>query len=258
MREINVVITNQKALEIGYVKKDSLDITLGGLTPLLQHNSLIKSECDSGNLCPEKNTFNHIFGQSKDFFYLVQLIDKNKGPILTEVGVGNIIGDKLNREYPLFYSSSKIPQTITTNKQNFYYSDENKYIILTNYNPSTLNELSVQTNSIIATSEHPSIPTAIKLEENSLVARKDGPIGCYSLDSISEDARNYICSYTKQLILKSSQMNVRKVKTKQLVLDPINFSSADAKNGTIFHDKDHNGLVFYDGKKWHKVVTKEL
>jgi hypothetical protein len=250
MRELNLKITNQLAIEIGKISRFTLDIELGGVEPLKECSELIESAVNNHAICCDKNKLSCVFGEDVDFFYLVQLMDKNKGEVLSEVGIGNIRNNILNREFPLFYESKKTGRIMSSRPRNFYYSDETKYIAVSNYIPKTINELLLQTNSVITSSSSPSIPNLIKMEPNTFLARTDGEIAAHSFDAMSEQTRGYICNYTKQLILKSSQLNVKKIKTKQLVLEPTKQKSADAKKGTIIYDDENDNLLFYDGKKW--------
>jgi hypothetical protein len=254
MRELNLKITNQLAIEVGKISRFTLDIELGGVEHLKECDELIAKAVDNHEICCDKNKLSCVFSDGVDFFYLVQLMDKNKGEVLSEVGIGNIKNNILNREFPLFYESKETGRILTSKPRNFYYSDETKYITVSNYIPNTINELLLQTNSVIASSSSPSVPNLVKMEPQTFLARTDGEISAQPFDIMSEETRNYICSYTKQLILKSSQINVRKVKTKQLLLEPHN--KPDEKAGTLYYNQEDDSLSFFNGKEWKELVMK--
>ena len=60
---------------------------------------------------------------------------------------------------------------------------------------------------------------------------------------------------SKQIVLRSSQLDVKKVKTSQVLLKPSN--KAVEQTGTIFYNSDLGKIQVYDGTSWRNLVYED-
>ena len=255
MQELNLKLTNHKAIELGTVDRLSNDIKLSGIEKLKEIDPIVRESCDNGLICEHNNTFKSVIGEDNDFYYLAQLVEDGRGVILSEVGIGRVKDGILNRNIPIFTVDSKSAITYSNKPKSFFHNSKGKYIVVTNYSPKNFEQLLFQRNSVIATSNEPLSPIVVKLESDTVLGRfGESEISAISIESISDKAKSYITDYTKQLILKSSQINVRKVKTKQLLLEP--HDKPDEKTGTLYYNKTDDVLTFFNGKEWRVLVSQ--
>jgi len=246
--------TTHGIVELGKQKQDSDDISLFGTKNLAKHDIFVKSAFDNNSVDLSKSHFYQSFSSDDEFMYIVQMNGPDYKTILAEVGIASISKDHntLFRKRPLYTISSSGKFSPVTNGPTKFYSDtDGTYLIIKNYVPVNLSEFFIQPNSVIVCGEQEFTPFPAYIEENSLLGRKEGLIESLP---ISETVNESIKSYTKQLILKSSQLDVRKIKTKQLLLSP--HDAPDAKTGTIFYNKSSNCLQYYDGHKWKTLLDK--
>ena len=108
---------------------------------------------------------------------------------------------------------------------------------------------------MFATSTEPYIPLMVYVDDNSLLGRFDDDIQSISMSDLNDNTLKHIQKYTKQLILKSSRLDVKKIKTNQLTLDP--HKKPDAKRGTLFYNDDVDALQYFDGEKWRTILCQD-
>jgi len=251
-----IKITTNSTTELGQSNNKNFDIELLGSSPLYSANNLFKQAVDSKQINLDECLFSQYYDNDDKFLYLIQRSDSNGNVSLSEVGMGKLSSDLkfINRINPFYIIKDGKYIPSLNGPVEFLEKSYNSHLIVRNYYPANLAELFVQDYSIIASNDQEFLPVPVQIEPNSLLGRAEEEIKSISLDSILESTRESIQSYTKQLILKSSQINVRKVKTKQLLLEPHN--KPDEKAGTLYYNQEDDSLSFFNGKEWKEVVMK--
>lgn len=253
----NIKISQSQIAELGAANVENFDIELQGTAALALVNEQTKQAAQRNQLDLTKSHFAQNFDENDSFFYTLTLLDSSYNPKLSEVGIGCIKNStSLERIRPLFFTGEDGRTLPSMNgPQEFFQDTENLHIVASNYIPSTLTELLVQPNSVIATSSQSFVPIMAHVSPQSILGRLDDDIQDISLEHIGELALNLIKSHTKQIILKSSRLDVKKIKTNQITLDP--HKKPDAKRGTLYYNDDINALQYYDGSVWRTILCKD-
>lgn len=250
-------LTSTPIFELAKAKGTNYNLNLLGVKKLAQYFEPVRNSLENNEI-KECNCFKEQYCEGEEFFYLAQMVDVNKGPLMTEVGVGRLTckGTELERIRPIYYfRNSDQPKPCLNGPMEFFSDDEDKYVLVRNYIPTNLVELFIQTNSIIVSGAEEYVPKAIQIPNDSIVGRLDKEIQPIKISDISSIGIEAIQKYTKQIILKSSQLNVDKIKTKQLLISPC--SKPDAKKGTIIYNEKDDTLKYYTGKKWRTLLFKD-
>jgi hypothetical protein len=254
---MNLKTTTQIAIETGCWDQDH-NLFLCGVDGLQHINDTLHFAIKNNDINNTNHTFKNVFGFDCKFFYTIEQM--NNGEVVRyERGLGNLyehndkvylkrnpmIGGKNSRD--LYYD-----KTVCTQFQ----CDDCSHIVVTSSYPPTYIECLTDKNSII-TSIESFIPHSFIVEENSIVGRLDGDVESISfknkafIDLISDA----LCKYTKQLVLKTSKLDVKKISTPVLQINPS--TSPPAKDGCIYYDEVEKSLKFYDGSKWRTLVFKD-
>lgn len=251
-----IKITTKSTMELGQSNNTNFDIELLGSSPLYSVNNLFKQAVDSKQVALDDCLFSNHYNADEKFLYIVQSSDNSGNIALSEVGMGQLSTDLkfLKRINPFYIIKGGKHIPSINGPIEFLEKSSNSHLIVRNYYPSNLAELFVQDYSIIASNDQEFLPVPVQIEPHSLLGRDDKEIKSISLDSILDSTRESIQSYTKQLILKSSQIDVRKVKTKQLLLEP--HDKPDEKTGTLYYNKTDDLLTFFNGKEWRVLVSQ--
>jgi hypothetical protein len=252
-----IKVSNNGIAELCVQKNSSHDLELLGTDELSKKDIFVRSAFENNTIDRNTSNFNQNFNDGDHFLYMVQLQSQECKVIVAEVGVGLLSNEckTIKRERPLYTinnGGSFVPST--NGPMNFINDLDGTYLIAKNYTPVNLAELFIQGHSVIASSDKEFAPFPVAMEENSLLGRRKDLIESISINEISKEVQDSITSYTKQLILKSPQMNVKKIKTKQLILDSI--SEPDEKAGTLYFDKESKRLKFFNGKEWGEIKTE--
>ena len=254
----NVKISQARIVELGVANSETYDIKLQGTSALALINEQTKQAAKSNLLDLTQSHFKDNFDADDGFFYTVSLLDDKYNTKLYEVGIGYLKDDgtTLHRAKPLYFATEdgKV-HPIGSGPTEFFVDTDACHIVVSNYIPSNLVELLVQPNSVIATSNAEFVPLMVHMDKNSLLGRLDDDIENISIDDVSQKSLELIKSHTKQLILKSSRLDVKKIKTNQITLDPHN--KPDAKRGTLFYNDKINALQFFDGEVWRTLSCKD-
>lgn len=218
-----------------------------------------KDEINSAN-----NSFYNTYGTNHRFYYRIEKYCHNKVEDV-EIGIGCLIKDKdiifLKRLQPFLFQHGQEPlQSCANPIYNFRVCEGDEYIIARSHMPTTPHELLVDPYSLIVSQDF-GFPNNLSVKPHSIIARADNNITSLkaadlnTLDGFSEATKTAICDYTKQLVLNTSQIYVKKLKTEQLQLMPTNMSAA--KKGTLIYNQDEDSLYFFNGDKWRKLVWHE-
>jgi hypothetical protein len=207
----------------------------------------------------EQHSFKSIFGLDHKFYYIINKY-KNKDIVNIEVGIGYLIeqDDKvlLRRFKPMAFKQPNcniVP--VNTAVDVFRPQGSDEYIIVSSYAPTLLTELLIDPNCTIASSKECPI-NVIEIENNSVLGRLDGDIQSLSLNNISDRTIDLLSSYTKQLVLSCSQLDVKKIKTSSLQLKPSN--RPQSKEGTLIYNEKNKTIEYYDGSQWRTLIWSIL
>ena len=255
-----IKISQSNIIELAQPNHANYNLDLLGTEKLVDYNETLKFAIKKKEIDLAVSHFKDNYTENDCFFYIVRKYSKQTNqPLLTEVGIGTLISQstELRRVRPLYFIDNVTNHTapVLNGPIDLLGDNDDHYLIVGNYIPTNMAELLIQPNSVIVSSAKEYIPIAVELTPNSVLGRLDNEIECITLDDISSHTLQKITQYTKQLILKTSQLDVKKVKTKQLVLEPHN--APDAKRGTLYYKADEDLLLYYTGEKWRSIVWQE-
>lgn len=254
---LNLKIPTTPAIElVDSSNQEEYNLNLLGVQALAEKNTAIEANLNNNQLCCEKNSFKNVFNETDTFFYAVELFSAFTGLKLREVGIGKYRDNTIYRITPMYTVNSEGQVGQCANGLNlFYTNDPAEYVYVSTYMPKSYHELLIQENSLIVSSDKQLIPKVIYIEENSTIGRIGADIESISFSSISSLVFDYIKSYAKQLVLKCSRLDVKKVKTSNIIIDAT--PSGDEKGGSIFFDSKSKELKFFNGSKWKKLLTED-
>lgn len=244
-----------QAIEKAKVLPNLLDLELLGteaLASIDQYKKIIEDKAISSST----HGFISLFGLDTKFFYSISLVCESHG--FTEFGIGYIEQqDKkfiLKRFRPFYMVENGA--TIAVRKIRPIICDNESYVLASSYAPTTFVEVLTESNSII-TCESPHLPTSVVVDKNSVLGRDDGDLKSIPIESLTneETARNSITQYKNNLSLKSSRVDVKRLKTNDLQLNAS--KTAPERKGTIYYDESDNCLKYYDGNAWRILMWTE-
>jgi hypothetical protein len=207
----------------------------------------------------EKYGFENIFGTDCHFYYRLEKYTTNNLISDTEIGIGCIekSGDLtlFKRVQSIVYKHRDqefVPVRLPVDA--FRENNPQDYIVLFSHIPTSLSELLILPHSIVVSTENNPINT-VTLEQNSILGRLEGDAKSLSISDLSEKTVELLLSYTKQIVLGCSQLDVKKIKTSCLQLKPSN--KTGAKEGSIVYNDKTKCIEYYTGSEW-RTLTWEL
>lgn len=248
--------SNLPAIEKGIPDPHSNDIELLG-TESLSDLDDYKVAIKVGSISSATNSFISIFGTNVKLFYNLEHICEVNG--FVERGIGYIEQRDskfyLKRAKPFFIIQDKTFLAVDRVRP-IACDNKTSHIIVTSYVPSTINEVLVDTNSVI-TAQIPHIPTSIVVDEHSVLGRTDGELSSIPIDSLIEEekVRNTVTTYTKNLSFKSPKVDVKRLATNDIQLNPR--PSAPERKGVLYYDETDDCLKYYDGTGWRLLIWKQ-
>lgn len=221
----------------------------------------------SGKLNRNINCFSTQLEVGDEFYYAIEARKLN-ATFATEIGLGYLVkeGDDyyVNRMLPMFYIDDDGVKHDAVAQLSMFYEFAGKegfYFVITNYTPSNVKEFFFR-DSCLMTSHAPFIPTALCVEKDCIVGR-DGlnqldnmPLkNLHNNTNFSYSVMQSLVKESKQIVLRSSQLDVKKLKTSQVLLKPSN--KAVEQTGTIFYNSDLGKIQVYDGTSWRNLVYED-
>tara|TARA_B100001778_G_C18556983_1_gene615851 strand:+ start:402 stop:1175 length:774 start_codon:yes stop_codon:yes gene_type:complete len=253
----NIKISKNRILELGKANNKNYNIELCGTAALASVNKDLQAAVNEGFVDLEKSCFKDNYVDEQLFYCIDRISNADSSSVLCEIGIGTVIdkGQTLKRINPMFYVEDE--ETVPSNNKfrEFFSDTPNTHILVTTYTPTHFGQFFVQKNTMFATSTEPYIPLMVSVDDNSLIGRFDDDIQSISFNDLHNDTITHIQKYTKQLILKSSRLDVKKIKTNQLTLDP--HKKPDAKRGTLFYNDNVDALQYFDGKVWRTILCQD-
>lgn len=237
----------------------SPDMELLG-TEALSELPEFKIAISNGDVSSAKNSFLSVYGTDCKFFYSIEVKSDSIGFIERGLGYVEQHDGKffLKRNRPFYYIENGNAVSLT--KPRPIAADDSVVVIAASYAPTTYLELLTDANALI-TSTSPHLPTSVVVDNHSLLGRLDGDIESLKISDIvneghiSELALNAIKQHTKNLILKSSKVDVKRLTTNDLQLHPQ--KSAPERKGVLYYDQEEDALKYYDGTKWRVIAWTE-
>lgn len=236
----------------------SADIELLGCQPLKQVSFPLKCAVENKDITCD-HSFKNVFGSGVAFFYTLEQV-RNEKVIRFERGIGSYYEKDnksfLKRDLPIAKGSSNQDMVLCHGGCSTFDCSDCDHIVAYSSYPQTYAECLPHKNSII-TSIAPFVPASLVVEEDSLLGRLDGDLTSIPLCSQSflERIIELISSFTKQIILKTSKLDVKKIATNTIQLNPHN--KAAPKKGCIIYDNDDDNIKYYDGSNWRTLTWQK-
>lgn len=256
---MNLPLKTSTTVAIELISNSSnTDLELLGCQPLKQVSFPLKCAVENNNITCE-HSFKQVFGSGVAFFYTLEQI-RNEQVIRFERGIGSYYEQDnksfLKRELPIATGSNNQDIVLCHGGCSTFECSDCDHIIAYSSYPQTYAECLSQKNSII-TSIAPFVPSPLVIEPDCLIGRLDGDLTSIPLCSQSflERIIELICSFTKQIILKTSKLDVKKLSTNMLQLNP-HGKSAPKKGCLIYHETD-DCLKYFDGSNWRTLMWQQ-
>ena len=207
--------------------------------------------------CSNNNSFERVFGFDCKFYYKIDKFCSGK-IIDTEIGVGYLIKENdlvlLKRDRGLLYKHEDGPIcSIIKPVHAFSCFKDDEFLVIQSYQPYSIPELLIDPFSVVVSSEENPTNT-VQISQNSLLGRLEKEVESISLSDIKDYVNKSLCEHTKQLILSCSQLDVKKLKTKILQLTPS--KPAQAKQGSIIYNEEHDTIQYFDGSRWRTLLWR--
>lgn len=254
---MNLKSSTATAIELGHI--DSSDnVELLGIEPLKQVNQALYFAVENKDITPN-NTFKATFGPDCLFFYALEQI-KNNTVIKYERGLGYYFEQDnkpfLKRHIPVATGNNSQNSTVCAGSCTKFSCSDCEHLVVYSTVPLSYAECLVHKNSLI-TSINSFHPHSFVVEENSIVGRLDGDVQSLSLDDkgLIESLVSSICKFTKQIVLKTSKLDVKKLSSNVIHLNKT--SKSNAKAGDIIYDEADDNIKFYDGNDWKILMWQK-
>jgi hypothetical protein len=250
------------ALEVATNNQNNTDLELIGFENL-EACDPFKELVRSGDLT-SSHTLREAIGFNNNFFYSLDCVSNGRIPcsqdgIISERGVGYLYEQDgcvfLKRSVPITNGLSNGRSLPSTGKpRTFKCCDEQSTVVISCVIPPTYLEALIIPNSVLSSGPYPFVPSPVQIQENSFLARlKDGIESLsFSSETFISTIISTICSFTRQIKLKTSKLGAKRIETDMIDIKPSNCSKA--VKGSLCYDEQANKLKFYDGENW-KIVT---
>lgn len=238
-------------------------LKLIGTEALIGTNTIISDSIESGQLSSENSSFKSCYGCGCEFFYKIDQI-KNGYTHRCEVGRGyiEIENDEvyLIRMMPTVHMDEykNVSDPVGTLME--FPIEPDSHIIVSNYISNNPQEILYEDNCVL-TSTAPHIMHPMYMTRNTILGRvgnsKLQPLkmkNLWTIEPFSESVVKSLISYSKQLVLKSTQLDIKKIKTTQILFQPS--QKAVEKRGSVYFNEDMGKLQVFDGQVW-KTISYE-
>lgn len=250
---MNLLISPKRAIELATYQSNS-DFQLHGTCALAPFSSNLARaiKCEDG---PDYS-FLSIFGTENKFLYTIEKF-RNEQAIQYERGIGYLYKQDnnifLKRIQPLTHGPNSSDLLPCYNGPTDFFCKDGEYIIASSSHPKTYVELFADPHSILTSSDS-FTPQPVSLQEDSFLARLSNSIQSlsFSSDYFINIIITCITKYTKQLILKTSKLDVKRLCCDDIQLNTNN-NPLNRPGVIVFDGKD---IKFFDGSHWKKLIWK--
>jgi hypothetical protein len=206
------------------------------------------------------------FGYDCQFFYFATKTTLDNQLLIQEYGIGYLYSEDnkvfLKRNLPLFYSTPSLPSPARCDNGPIDVMVDNSNSKLTVLCTSPLSYLeNYYTDHCVLASSHPFTPQPVVVETNSLLGRLENNVDSLSFKKLCEnkefisEVMLLISKYSKQLSLKTSKLDIKKLSSNILNLNKS--SKHNAKTGDIIYDEADSNIKYYDGSNWRTLLYKD-
>ena len=226
---------------------------------LLGFQALVESNVSTRRSGIRPNSFVDTIGYNNEFYYKLEQMSRN-GTFGFEVGLGIIVdidgSPHLQRMMPLIHQYS---QSVYSYNHDLMMFDPvpDEFFAVKSFTSSDWRHYFLQDNCLLS-SHNIDQPYSFRIDKDSLVGRD----GLDNLDSLpmnqlyknshfSYSVKKCITDHARQLVLRTSQVDVKKVKTSQVLFKPS--LKALEQIGTVYYNKDLGKLQVYDGDNWRTI-----
>lgn len=254
---MNLKTSTTTAIELGHIDSND-NIELLGIEPLKQVNQALYFAVENKDVTLN-NTFKATFGPDVLFFYALEQI-KNNTVIKYERGLGYYFEQDnksfLKRHIPIATGNNSQSSTVCAGSCTKFSCSDCEHLVVYSTVPLSYAECLVAKNSLIS-SVAPFHPHSFVVDENSLVGRLDGDVQSLSLDDkgFIDSLISSISKFTKQIVLKTSKLDVKKLSSNIFHLNKS--SKNNAKAGDIIYDEADDNIKYYDGTSWRILVYQK-
>lgn len=248
--------TTHQAIELAQPTDSSTEFVLRGTESARDLFPVLSREPQ--NYTSEKYSFQNVFGFDCEFYYRLEKYNHRLELLDTEIGLGHIVKNtdhiSFIRTKAIIYRHAQEDFVAVRLPVNTFNELPDTFVILCSHTPSSLAELLIYPNNLVVSNETNPL-NIVTIEKNSVLGRLDGDPRSVSITDLSEKTFELLLSYTKQMVLGCSQLDVKKIKTSCLQLKPSNKSAA--KEGSIIYNDKTKLLEYYTGSEW-RTLTWEL
>jgi hypothetical protein len=239
-------------------------VKLFGTEALADADIVISESIRSNQIGSHNCSFSVCYGCGCEFLYKIDQLQGGK-TLRAEVGRGYI-----EKDGDAYYLIRLNPYYIIDPLQNVtdsfgllidFPQEENSVILVTNYISSNPQELLFEDGCVL-TSIAPHVLHPVHLTKDTILGRTDfGSLkalklsNLWNIEAFTESVIKSILSYAKQLVFKTTQIDVKKLKATQITLKPS--GKAVEQAGTIFLDEESGKLKIYDGSAWRTFAYEE-
>lgn len=237
-------------------------IKLIGTEALVDADTILTDGIKSQQITNKRCGFSGCYGCGCEFLYRIDQLQEGK-TISGEIGRGYIEHDHENDQYFLVRMNPFYTLDDTQNVSDpagtilDFKPLPNTHLVISNYISNIPQEILCE-DSCVLTSIAPHIMHPVQLTKDTILARI-GFSGIKALklsdlwktEAFTESVVKSLVSYAKQLVFKTTQIDVRKLKTTQLLFRPS--QKALEQTGTMFLDEESGKLKIYDGTSWRTI-----
>lgn len=239
-------------------------VKLVGTEPLADADIIISEAIKSNKLGSHNCSFSVCYGCGCEFLYKIDQLKDGK-TLRGEVGRGYI--EKEKDEYFLVRLQ---PYYVLDEEQNVtepfglildFPPEDGSHILVSNYISNNPQEVLFEDGCVL-TSIAPHVLHPVQLTKDTILGRTDfGSVkalklsNLWNIESFTESVIKSVLSYAKQLVFKTTQIDVKKLKTTQIILRPS--QKAVEQIGTIFLDEESGKLKIYDGSSWRTLAYED-
>jgi hypothetical protein len=237
-------------------------IKLLGTEALLGTDTILTDSIKSNQINNKNCCFSVCYGCGCEFLYKVDQLQNGK-TITGEIGRGYIEHDQQSGDHFLvrmhpFYVLDETQNIVDPAGTILNFAPlENSHLVISNYISNNPQEILCEDGCVL-TSIAPHVMHPVQLTKDTILGRVGfGNVKAlkisdlFKIESFSESVIKSVVSYAKQIVFKTTQIDVKKLKTTQLLFRPSQKALEQA--GTMFLDEESGKLKIYDGTSWRTI-----
>jgi hypothetical protein len=241
-------------------------IKLIGAEALIDADTVLSDSIKSKQVTNNKCCFSACYGCGCEFLYRIDQIQGGK-TLTGEIGRGYIEHDQDSDQHFLVRMQ---PFYVLDETQNIidpagtildFLPLENSHLVVSNYISNNPQEILCEDGCVL-TSIAPHVMHPVQLTKDTILGRIgfDGVKALklsqlWNIESFTESVVKSLLSYAKQLVFKTTQIDVKKLKTTQIIFRPSKKATEQA--GTMYLDEESGTLKIYNGASWRTLKYED-